>query len=66
MEETEEIICPHCDRLIADPEALTCYFCGESLARPIGVFGKLRYGAAGFVFLVVMLAVLLSFFLIKL
>lgn len=40
-----EYTCPHCKQPIYDDEALSCLFCGESLQREIGVFGKLKYGS---------------------
>lgn len=35
-------ICPGCQRPIEDEEALLCLYCGASLSRPIGNFGKIK------------------------
>jgi hypothetical protein len=35
--------CPHCHKPIDDDEALLCLYCGGSLNRPVGNFGKMRY-----------------------
>jgi ribosomal protein L24E len=39
------LTCPHCGKPIYDDDALSCYFCGESLERPLGIMGTLRYGS---------------------
>jgi len=39
----EKITCPHCNNPIYDDEALSCLYCGQSLHRDIGVFGKMKY-----------------------
>ncbi len=56
-----EYMCPHCKKPIYDDEALSCLFCGESLERGIGVFGKIKYGASGVFCTVVLVFVLAAF-----
>jgi hypothetical protein len=60
-----EIICPHCKNPIYDEDALSCHFCGNSLARASGgAFGKMRGAGMKWVWitlvLVILAAVLLS------
>ena len=55
------MFCPHCESMIDDDDALSCLYCGKSLERPIGVFGKLRYPSFKMVFTVVVLLLLFSF-----
>ena len=53
--------CPHCNSPINDDDALSCLYCGKSLERPIGVFGKLRYPSFKMVFIAAVILLLFSF-----
>jgi predicted nucleic acid-binding Zn ribbon protein len=59
-----EYICPHCKKPIYDDDALLCLYCGESLNRATGFMGKLKYPRHALIFIVLVLAVLLSFLLL--
>ncbi|MDD5116025.1 MAG: hypothetical protein PHW98_03060 [Candidatus Omnitrophica bacterium] len=54
-------ICPHCKNPIYDDDALLCLYCGESLRRPVGFFGKLRYPRPAVIIAFLALIILLSF-----
>ena len=58
------LICPNCDNPIHDDEALLCLYCGESLQRGIGVFGKLKYSQQKVITAVVVAFLILSFVLL--
>ena len=60
----EEQVCPHCKKPIYDDEATLCLFCGESLDRPIGVFGTIRYATPKVIFVAMVIALIVIFFLI--
>lgn len=61
-----EYICPNCGKPIYDDEALLCLYCGESLRRPVGLLGKMKYGIpmgvliGAVVFVVVVFALLMT------
>lgn len=55
-------LCPHCKQSIDDDEALLCLYCGESLRRPVGFMGKLKY-SGGKVIALVLIALTLFFLL---
>jgi hypothetical protein len=48
--------CPSCGKPDCDDDALSCLFCGESLERPIGLMGTLRYGSKWLVIAIVVAA----------
>lgn len=53
--------CPHCHKPIEDDEALLCLYCGESLKRPIGNFGKLKYAWTKYGLLALIVIIVLGF-----
>jgi len=59
----EKYTCPHCGNPVDDNEVLLCLYCGESLERPVGVLGRIRYSAhwavAAFVTVLIVLFILL-------
>lgn len=57
-------ICPHCRKPIDDDEALLCLYCGESLERPVGTLGKIRYSTHWTLLAAVIGFVLLAFVLL--
>jgi predicted amidophosphoribosyltransferase len=61
-----EHICPNCKNSIYDDEALLCHFCGGSLRRDIGVFGRLKYRGPHAIVAVVALIVLIMFLVVML
>jgi predicted nucleic acid-binding Zn ribbon protein len=61
-----EYICPHCKQPIYDDEALLCLYCGESLNRPVGFMGKLRYPSPKIIIVIVTILVLVGFLLLML
>jgi len=61
-----EYICPHCKQPIYDDEALLCLYCGQSLNRPIGFMGKLKYPAHKIVIVIIVALVLVSFMILML
>ena len=56
-----EYICPHCGNPIYDDDALLCMYCGESLKRDVGVFGKLKYKKPKIIIISMVVLVVLSF-----
>ena len=58
-----EYICPHCGNPIGDDEALLCLYCGESLERPVGFLGKLKYPTPKILFAGIVALLIVSFFL---
>jgi len=58
------LICPHCKKPIYDDEALLCLYCGESLGRNIGLFGKLKHPKPKIILVGLALLILLSFILL--
>jgi hypothetical protein len=56
-----EYICPHCQKPIYDDEALLCCYCAESLNRPIGSLGKLKYLKPKIIIVIIVALVLVSF-----
>ncbi|MFH1782112.1 MAG: hypothetical protein ABH848_00660 [Candidatus Omnitrophota bacterium] len=56
-------ICPNCKREIIDDEALRCLYCGESLDRPFGFMGKIRYQKPKIMLVILIGVVLLCFFM---
>ena len=59
-----EYICPHCKNPIYDDDALLCLYCGESLKRDIGVFGKLKYSKPKVIIISLVSLVALAFILL--
>jgi hypothetical protein len=59
-----EFICPNCDNPIYDDEALLCLYCGESLERGTGIFGKLKYSRQKGIAALVVVILILSFVLL--
>jgi len=59
-----ESVCPHCNNPSYDDDALSCIYCGESLERDIGVFGKIKYGASGVISIVVTIGIIAIFIMI--
>ena len=57
-------ICPHCQQPIYDDEALLCLYCGESLNRPAGFMGKLKYPKPKVIIVIIVTLVLLSFIIL--
>ncbi|MBF0387505.1 MAG: hypothetical protein HQL20_06580 [Candidatus Omnitrophica bacterium] len=54
-----EIMCPHCRKVVYDEEALLCHFCGNSLNRTSnGLLGGMR--GAGNKWIWVTIAVLVA------
>ena len=54
-----EIICPHCKNPIYDEDALSCHFCGNSLARASsGVFGKMREAGSKWMWITIVIILL--------
>ena len=56
-----EYICPYCKQSIYDDEALLCFYCGQSLNRPIGFMGKLKYPEPKIIIIIIVALVLVSF-----
>ena len=56
-----EYNCPHCKNPIYDDEALRCLYCGESLDRPIGFMGRIKYVTPKTFLVIVVVLVLMSF-----
>ncbi|MDD5130679.1 MAG: hypothetical protein PHS66_06520 [Candidatus Omnitrophica bacterium] len=56
-----EYICPHCKQPIYDDEALLCLYCGQSLMRPVGFMGKLKYPAPKIIMIFIVVLLLVSF-----
>ena len=59
-----EYICPYCKKPIYDDEALLCLYCGQSLNRPIGFMGKLKYPEPKIIIVIVVAVVLVSFMIL--
>jgi hypothetical protein len=59
-----EYICPHCKQPVYDDEALLCLYCGESLNRPAGFMGKLKYPKPKIIIVVIVVVVLIAFALL--
>lgn len=59
-----EYICPHCKQSIYDDEALLCLYCGESLKRPIGLMGKIKYPEPKIIIVIIVALVLVSFMIL--
>ena len=59
-----EYICPHCKKPIDDAEALLCLYCGQSLNRPIGFMGKLKYLKPKIIIVIIVVLVLVSFIIL--
>ncbi|MBN3038275.1 MAG: zinc-ribbon domain-containing protein [Candidatus Omnitrophica bacterium] len=59
-----EYICPHCGNPIYDDDALLCMYCGESLKRDVGVFGKIKYTKPKIIIMTVVGLIVLSFVLL--
>ena len=59
-----EYACPHCKQPINDDEALLCLYCGESLNRPVGFMGKLKYLVHKIVIVFIVALLLVSFIII--
>ncbi len=58
-----EYICPHCRKPIYDDDALLCLYCGESLNRPAGFMGNLKYPRPKII-IIILVVVLLAAFII--
>lgn len=56
-----EYICPHCKQTINDDEALLCLYCGESLNRPVGFMGRLKYPTPKIIMVIIVILLLVSF-----
>ena len=61
-----EYICPYCKKPINDDEALLCLYCGESLNRPVGLMGKLKYLKPKIIMVIIVVLVLFSFMVLML
>lgn len=61
-----EYICPHCKQPIYDDEVLLCLYCGQSLNRPIGFMGKLKYLKPKIIIVIIVALVLVSFMVLML
>jgi len=59
-----EYICPHCKQPIYDDEALLCLYCGQSLKRPVGFMGKLKYLKPKIIIVTIVALVLVSFMIL--
>ena len=59
-----EYICPHCQQPINDDEALLCLYCGESLNRPVGFMGRLKYPVHKIVIVVIVVLLVISFMML--
>lgn len=57
-------ICPHCKKPIYDDEALLCLYCGESLQRPAGFMGKLKYPKPKVIIVIIVALLLISFIIL--
>jgi zinc-ribbon domain len=58
--------CPHCRQPIYDDEALLCLYCGESLERPAGFMGKLKYPKPKIIIIIIVILLLASFMFLML
>jgi len=61
-----EFICPYCRKPIYDEDALLCLYCGESLKRPVGFMGKLKYPKPKAIIIAIVALVLISFIILML
>jgi predicted amidophosphoribosyltransferase len=59
-----EYICPHCKQPIYDAEALLCLYCGQSLNRPVGFMGKLKYPKPKIIIVTIVVLVAASFLIL--
>ncbi|MDD5195894.1 MAG: hypothetical protein PHQ96_09545 [Candidatus Omnitrophica bacterium] len=61
-----DYLCPHCKKPIYDDEATLCLYCGESLERPSGFMGNIKYSRPKIIAAVIALIVILTFLLLML
>jgi len=61
-----EYICPHCKQPVYDDEALLCLYCGESLNRPAGFMGKLKYFKPKIIIIIIVAMLVISFMILML
>jgi hypothetical protein len=61
-----EYICPHCRKPVYDDEALLCLYCGESLNRPAGFMGRLKYPSPKIIIILIVGLVLTAFIILVL
>ncbi len=59
-----EYICPHCRQPIYDDQELLCLYCGESLNRPVGFMGRLKYFKPRAMLILIVVLVLVSFMIL--
>jgi len=57
-------LCPHCKQPIYDDEALLCLYCGESLSRPAGFMGRIKYPDPKIIIIIIVASVLVSFIIL--
>ena len=58
------IKCPHCHQPNVDDEALLCIYCGESLKRQVGFFGKFVSPKQTLIGFIIALLLAVSFFIL--
>ena len=56
-------VCSNCKKEIVDDEAIRCLFYGESLNRPFGFMGKIKYSNPKIILVIIIVVVLLCFFM---